>query len=118
MADTIKPHKKGDTWDGVEFHFESENNNVYTDMDLTGYSFSAKFKTSPQGSVIWEYSTTNGKITCPTPTNGKIYFMPEVINYPPQRYIFGIEMTAPNRKVTTITDGSSPLVWNILSDIS
>ncbi|QIW88503.1 hypothetical protein [Pseudanabaena phage PA-SR01] len=118
MADTIKPHKKGDTWDGVEFHFETENNGIYSDMNLTGYSFSAKFKTSPQGSVLWEFSTANGLITCPTPTNGKIYFMPQVINYKPQRYIFGIEMVAPDGRVTTITDGANPLVWTILPDIT
>ena len=118
MADTIKPHKKGDTWDGVEFHFESEANNVYSNMNLTGCTFSAKFKTSPQGSILWEFSTANGKIICPIPVNGKIYFVSQIVNYTAQRYIFGIEMTKPDGKVTTITDGSNPLTWTILPDIS
>ena len=114
MSNTIQPHRSGDTWDGVEFHFENEVNGVFSDMDLTGYTFSAKFRTSLKGAVAWEFSTENGNITCPIPTNGKIYFMPQVINYPAQHYIFGIEMTSPTGRVTTIIDGSSPLSWSIL----
>ena len=122
MPNTIRDHKKGDTWDGVEFHFESSATvagvEVFTDIDLTNYSFSAKFKASPQGSVIFEFSTGDGTITIPTPANGKIYFMSRVMNVVAQRYIFDIQMIAPDGKITTISDGANPLVWNIVQDIS
>ena len=119
----ILDHKRGDTWDGLELYFEDSNvdaNGIETflPINLTGYTFLARFKTSQTGVLVFDFKTENNTITIPNPLDGKIYLMPRKIEVQARTYFFDIQMTDANGLVKTIYEGDKLFQWNILQDIS
>lgn len=118
----ILDHKKGDTWDGIEMFFEdsvmTNNVEVFSPKNLTGYSFTAKFKTSATSAAVFEFKTSDNTITILNPESGIIILMPRIMNVPAAKYIFDLQMTAPDGRVDTIYGVEKDFYWTILQDIS
>ena len=120
----LAPHKKGDYWNGLELFIEDSVIDPITSVEtfvpanLTGCTFISRFKTNPTGRVFFEFSTADNSITVPNPIDGKIFFLPKVLNVPAQLYIFDVQMTDVSGRVITIYDIEKPLQFEILQDIS
>ena len=113
----IEDHYRGDTWDGMELlieDLEDDNVTVIGPLDLTGCVVDAHFKTSPRGSAIFKFSTTDASITIANPTAGIIRFNEKKIDTEPGTYFFDIQITFPDASIKTILQDS----WTILNDIT
>jgi hypothetical protein len=114
----IADHKKGDTWSGISITVEESeivnNVEVFTPLDLTGYMAISRFKNNPSGSTIFEFKSSDGTLAIPNPLNGEIIFQPRIMNVLASKYVFDVQITAPNGDIETICDG----IWNIVQDIS
>lgn len=64
-----------------------------TPRDLTGASVSIPFKKGAGQNTIFLFSTEDGTITIPDPTNGEIFLQPRDMNYPAFNYIFELTVT-------------------------
>lgn len=123
MAKIIEDHKRGDTWEGVEFLIEElidpnelQGPSYHEPIDLTGVSIVANFKASKNSCTIFTFSTDNGLVTIPTPLNGRFFFCetPKIITYSPNTYFFDVQLTFPDGFVNTIMEGT----WTIVDDIT
>jgi len=47
-----------------------------TPFNLTGYNASLRVRATPESSISYDFNTTNGKITIPTPSNGTMVMNP------------------------------------------
>lgn len=113
----IEDHYRGDTWDGMELlieDLEDDNVTVIGPLDLTGCMVNAHFKTSPRGSAIFKFSTTDDTITIANPTTGIIRFNEKKIDAEPATYMFDIQLTFPDGSIKTILQDC----WTILNDIT
>lgn len=112
----IEDHYRGDTWDGMELLIEdlNEDGTVIGALDLTDCVVDAHFKTSPRGSAIFKFSTTDNSITIANPTAGIIRFNEKKIDAEPATYMFDIQITFPDASVKTILQDC----WTILNDIT
>jgi hypothetical protein len=118
MADNlIADHIKGDTWDGFKFKIEDEtevNSGVYEPRNLTGCVIIAQFKKEPNGTVVFEFKTSDNTITIPTPANGEFILMPRIVDVPATTYVFDVQITYPNG----VVESFDPEYWRITQDVS
>lgn len=104
----FQDHKKGTTWDGAEFIItETDENGNTVPKNLTGVSILAKFKVN--NNAVFEFKNSDDTISVPTPTDGKLYFNPRVINVAPNVYIFDVILTLPDGTIEAIPTHS----WTI-----
>lgn len=47
-----------------------------TPFNLTGYNASLRVRLTPESVIAYDFNTTNGKITIPTPSNGTMVMAP------------------------------------------
>jgi hypothetical protein len=113
MANLIADHKKGDTWDGFSFLFEELVNDIYVPFNLTGVTALIQFKTNPLGNAVFEFKTSDGTITIPTPLTGQIYMMPRVMNYEALTYSFDVQLTFLDGTVKTYVNDNFRIVQDI-----
>lgn len=107
----IPDHKQGDTWNGGVFEIKNADT---TPFNLSGYTVKSDFKTSANGFAVFSFNSTDGTITIPNPANGKIYFMPKIIDVVANDYIFDLQITSAVGIVNTIASG----YWRITPDIT
>lgn len=86
-------YRKGDVWNGRKYKFP---------FDLTGAVIVIQFKEEKTNTVAFEYKTSDGTITVPSPeTDKEIILQPRIMNYPEAIYVYGIKITFPNNYPTT-----------------
>lgn len=112
----IVPHKKGDTWDGIEIEYKEFDTDGVTEIprDLTGVTVLSQFRKQGDGVVFFEFKTIDNTITIPNPTLGVVKFMPRIVLAQPGIYITDVQLTFPDGRVETDVAGS----WEILQEIS
>lgn len=109
----IKDIVKGDTFTGLKMTFYDGEGVDKTPKDLTGYSVIMNFKKGVGQSNAFIFSTADGSITIPNPTNGEIFMQPREMNYPAYNYIFDIQLiSGSNVKKTYFTN-----YWKIIQDV-
>ena len=117
MANLIADHIKGDTWDGFKFKIEDETevgSGIYEPRDLSGCNIISQFRSSQNGSVIFEFKTSDNSITIPTPENGEFILMPRIINVTAMTYIFDVQLTY----FSGVVESFDPDYFKIIQDIS
>ncbi len=92
---------KGDTFTGRKMTFYNGKGESKTLMDLTGAKVVLSFKKATGQNAVFTFSTEDGTITIPTPTNGEIFLQPRVMNYAPYNYIFDVVVTTLSGTVHT-----------------
>ncbi|RTY71560.1 hypothetical protein [Flavobacterium sp. LB2P53] len=114
----IADHRRGDTWDGMVLLIEDvkivDEVEVRTPKDITGYTALARFKTSRESSMVFEFKTEDDTITIPNGIEGKLLFAARIMDVRANNYISDVELTSPEGRVETITDCE----WRIFQDVS
>jgi hypothetical protein len=113
----IEPHKRGDTWDGIEIEYFEYAPDGITKIptNLTGVTVLCQFKGNANGFyVFFDFKTSDGTVTIPNPLNGKIILMPKEINVSAAVYSTDVQLTFPSGRVESNLAGS----WKIYDDIS
>jgi hypothetical protein len=125
----IPNHKKGDTWEGLDFLIEEENPDYdptveveegeqpipqFLPVDLTGVAILIQFRLTNDNPVVFEFATTDNTIEILYPLTGVFSLVPRILNVAHGRYVFDVQFTYPNGKVFTPFGGS----MTITNDIS
>jgi hypothetical protein len=109
----FKDIKKGDTFTGLKMTFYDGVGEDKTPMDLTNCKVIIPFKKGTGQNATFLFSSEDGTITIPTPTNGEIYLQPRDMNYPALNYIFDVQViNGANVKKTYFTN-----YWKICQDV-
>lgn len=113
----IEPHKRGDTWGGVEFTLTELQPDLitYLPINLTGCSVLMQFRKSHNSAIVMEFSTTDATITIPNPLNGKIKVIGRDINLSAgDIFMYDVQLTYANGVIETLFEDT----WLINNDIS
>lgn len=109
----FKDIKKGDTFTGLKMTFYNGTGTTKTAMNLTNCKVIIPFKKGTGQNATFLFSSEDGTITIPTPTNGEIFLQPRDMNYPAFNYIFDVQLiTGANVKKTYFTN-----YWKICQDV-
>ena len=109
----FKDIKKGDTFTGLKMTFYDGVGENKTPMDLTDFKIVIPFKKIAGQKNVFLFSTEDGTITIPEPTNGEIFLQPRDMNYPAFNYIFDVQLiTGAQVKKTYFTN-----YWKICQDV-
>lgn len=112
----IADHKRGDTWDGMQVTATTTNElDVVVPIDLTGVEIISQFKTSIDGTPVFEFKTSDNTISVPDPTLGVFYFVERNMDYPAKMYFFDIQLKYSNGNLETIVPTHT---WALVQDIS
>jgi len=111
MTYTIPPHKRGDTWNGINSITITVNN---VPVDFTGASIKMEFRQSIDSPVVLTLSTETSSIIITNPPAGVIQIPPRMIEIPYTKYFYDLQVTFPNDVVKTYMSGS----WTITPDIT
>lgn len=103
----IPNHTTGDTFKSLEF--EVLVNTVA--LDLTGANIVMKLRQNNNINVYYELNTTNNNITITYPLLGKFQINQQIINFPPAKYNYSIELNLASGEVYTYIQGS----WIIIA---
>lgn len=111
MTYRIPPHRRGDTWDGINSITISVNG---TPVNLTGATIKMEFRQSVDYPVALTLSTTDNTIQFVNAANGVIRIPSQMIEIPFSTYLYDLQVTFPNGTVKTYMSGT----WEIVSDIT
>jgi hypothetical protein len=107
MIYNIPPHKRGDTWDGINKISITQNG---IPVNLTNASIKMEFRTGIDTPVAMTFSTENSGITITSLSSIKI--MPRLIEVPFATYYYDLQVTFPAGVVKTYVSGT----WIIVPD--
>ncbi|MFV8336429.1 hypothetical protein ACNQF7_10140 [Flavobacterium sp. RSP29] len=114
----IADHRRGDTWDGMVLLISKgtivDGVEELTPMDITGYTALARFKTSREANVSFEFKTEDKTITIPNGVDGKLFFKERKMDVKAGNYVCDVQLTSPEGKVHTVADCE----WRIYPDVS
>ena len=113
----IEPHKRGDTWGGVDFTLTELQPDLitYLPINLTGCSVLMQFKKSHNSAIVMEFSTANGTITIPNPLNGVIKVKGRNIDISAgDTLMYDVQVTYSNGVIETLFEDT----WTINNDVS
>lgn len=111
----LKPHRKGDTFDSVEFKLSTSNESGKTPIDLTNCSIVMDIRNSLGIRVKRLTSLSSGGITIlDPPTNGIFKIDSQIIDIPTSKYVYDIQITFPDNTVRTYIWG----YWVIYQDVT
>ena len=89
-------YRSGDSFTGWRITFP---------FDLTGVTIEAKFKRDKNLTpVAFEFKEQDGTMVIPDRTNGQVFFMPRVMDFPPRDYHYTIKLFFPNGKEKVYVD--------------
>jgi len=112
MTYDIPPHRRGDTWDGINSITINVNS---TPIDLTNAKVKIDFRQSIDSPAALTLSTDNNGIVIIQPsTTGKIKLLPKLIEIPFGKYLYDLQVIYPSGIVKTYISGT----WTILPDIT
>lgn len=108
---TIPAHRRGDTWNGFNtLSFVTSG----VPLNFTGANIKMEFRQKPDYPVTFTFSTENSQIQFVDAGNAIIRVMPKVIEVPPSKYFYDLQVVYPNGVVKTYMVGT----WNIFADIT
>lgn len=108
---TIPAHRRGDTWNGINtISFTISG----TPLNFTDASIKMEFRQKPDTPVTFAFSTSGGEIEMVDASKAIIRIMPQLIEVPPSKYYYDLQVTYPNEVVKTYMVGT----WNIFADIT
>ena len=113
----IEPHKRGDTWGGVEFTLTELQPDLitYLPINLTGCSVLMQFRKSHNSIIVMEFSTANGTITISNPLNGVIKVKGRNIDISAgDTLMYDVQVTYSNGVIETLFEDT----WTINNDVS
>ena len=111
MIYRIPPHRRGDTWDGINSITITVNG---TPVNLTGAQVKMEFRQSIDSPVVLTLSTQDGSIVIMNAAGGIIQIPPQKIEIPFTTYLYDLQVTYPNGTVKTYMSGT----WEIVPDIT
>lgn len=112
MKYDIRSHRRGDTWKGI-----SEIEIIKNDdpMDLTDALIRMQVKKKAEDEeFVGQWTTVDGSIVITDGENGKFRIMGRIVDFPPENYVYDVEIQKPNEKVITIMEGN----WTIIQDVT
>jgi hypothetical protein len=109
MTYTIPPHRRGDTWDGINSISISINS---APVVLSGAEVKIEFRQSLDAPVAMTFSTSTSTIQILNANTIRI--LPIKIEVPFAKYYYDLQVTYPNGTVKTYMEGT----WEILPDIT
>jgi hypothetical protein len=109
---TIPAHKRGDTWNGINtISFSTSGVPLnFTNVD----NIKIEFRQSIDSPVVLSLSTKENQIQIVNPSRGIIRILPLVVQMPPGRYFYDLQVTYLNGVIKTYLTGS----WDIVADIT
>lgn len=108
---TIPAHRRGDTWNGINTISFTVSS---TPLNFTGTSIKMEFRQKPDSPTVFTFSTENDKIQFVDAGKAIIRIMPQIIEVPPSKYYYDLQVIYPNGVVKTYMTGT----WNIFADIT
>jgi len=108
MTYDIPPHRRGDTWDGINSITISINN---APIVLSGASVKMEFRQDIDAPVAMTFSTENSGIVILNANT--IRLMPRKIEVPFATYYYDLQVTYPTGIVKTYMAGTWPIVADI-----
>jgi hypothetical protein len=111
MTYNISPHRRGDTWDGINSITISVNG---VPINLTDASIKMEFRQDLDSPVALTLSTIDGSIEIVNAVSGIIRIPPKKIEIPFAKYFYDLQVTYANGTVKTYMEGS----WEIKPDIT
>lgn len=109
MTYNIPPHRRGDTWDGINSISISVNG---VPIVLSGASVKMEFRQDIDSPVVMTFSTEDGGINILNANT--IRLMPRKIEVPFATYQYDLQVTYPTGVVKTYMAG----IWPIVADIT
>jgi hypothetical protein len=109
MNYNFKKHKKGDTFDGVLFTMNINDQ----PLDLTGYAIKMQLRVDSAGPIVKDFEIGNG-LTIIDALLGNFRFDEQIIDIPKGTYLYNIQFISPSNKVKTYIEGQ----WVITQDIT
>lgn len=109
MTYDIPPHRRGDTWDGINSISINING---VPINLIGASVKMEFRQSIDSPVALTLSTNQNSIQIINANTIRI--LPKLIEIPFAKYYYDLQVTYPNGTVKTYMEGS----WEIVPDIT
>jgi hypothetical protein len=111
MTYTIPPHRRGDTWNGINSITITVNN---VPVNFTGASIKMEFRQSIDSPVVLTLSTQASSIIITNPAAGVIQIPARMIEIPYSKYLYDLQVTFPSGVVKTYMSGT----WTIAPDIT
>jgi hypothetical protein len=111
MTYTITPHRRGDTWDGINSITIKVNG---TAINLTSATIKMEFRQDLDSPVVLTLSTTDGTIEIVNAVEGIIRIPSKKIEIPFGKYMYDLQVTYSNDVVKTYMDGT----WEITPDVT
>lgn len=110
----IYPHKRHNSWLGMELEIYEEEEQVKRPTDLTDCQIKAQFKLKKDGPVAFEFTTANGSIILTDAENGMIEFAERDIDVPAGVYQSDLFVIYPDGLKVTYCGIVFPIV-NVIS---
>ena len=110
MIYNIPPHRRGDTWPGINSITIVVNNNP---LPLSGSVAKMEFREDIDAPPVLTLSTLDNSIVL-SATPGVIVIPPKLINIPFGKYQYDLQVTFANGVVKTYMSGT----WEIVPDIT
>lgn len=110
MTYNIPPHRRGDTWDGINKIGITING---VPVNLTGAVVTMELREDYDAPAVLTLSTTTSTITV-LPDLSSIQIPPVIVDVQPATYRYDIQVTYPNLQVKTYLEGK----WEIYFDIT
>jgi len=111
MNYNIPPHRRGDTWDGINYINITING---VPVNLTDAALKIEFRQAVDAPVALTLSTENGGIEVVNAEEGLIRLPPRLIEIPNAKYLYDLQVTFFNGVKKTYMSGS----WEIYPDIT
>lgn len=108
MTYNIPPHRRGDTWDGINSISISING---VPVVLSGASVKMEFRQDIDSPVVMTFSTENSGIVILNANTVRL--MPRKIEVPFATYQYDLQVTYPTGVVKTYMAGTWPIVADI-----
>lgn len=102
MANAIKDHQTGTTWNGMSITYSiKDDNGNEVPVDLTDALIVANFQLG-NNLPSFTFTTEDNTITIPDPTSGQFFFESRLINATPGIYNFDVFVTLNNNTTKCI----------------
>lgn len=108
---TIPPHRRGDTWNGINTISFTVSG---TPLNFTGANVKMEFRQKTDTPVTFSFSTETSEIQFVDAGNGVIRIMPQIIEVPPSKYYYDLQVIYPNGVTKTYMVGT----WTVFADIT
>lgn len=111
MTYNIPPHRRGDTWDGINSITINVNG---VPINLTDAIVKMEFRQGLDAPVALTLSTTDESIIVTNAAQGIISIPPKKIEIPFKKYLYDLQVTYSTGVVKTYMSGT----WEIIADIT